>query len=396
MVTKRDFNPECITNSQMTLIFNARIYYRRLTTWTRAYILSRYFGIGTSEELFGRLYLESLDIGDMLQIIFGREVSEQYSLLLSRFAITFRDLLDAQLAGDAEAVDENVERLYQNVLERSVFLEGINPYWTAEEYVSLFNAYIQYIIGIANAFASGDYSREIRLYDELAAHTNRMGDVFAEGIYNFITSGGRCRPQEGEQCITYEEMNEIYNIRMFWFELVTWVRNYMLSRYAGIGDADEVFERLRQVPADYVNRVSKLLGDGFAEEYVQLFYDYIDLIRDFITAQLAGNTDEVGRITQRLYQNADERAAFVAAINPFWNEEEARTRLYNNLRATIDESSSFLMGDYARNIDIFSRLLDQAESISTWLAQGLVRYLESTGNFAGRQSAIIRWSPASS
>ncbi len=65
------FNPQCITYSQMNLIFNARIYYRRLRTWTRAYILSRYFGIGTEEALFERLYSESLNIGKMLEIIFG-------------------------------------------------------------------------------------------------------------------------------------------------------------------------------------------------------------------------------------------------------------------------------------------------------------------------------------
>ncbi|HWQ79849.1 MAG TPA: hypothetical protein VN381_13570 [Anaerovoracaceae bacterium] len=379
MITKKNFNPECITYSQMNLIFNARIYYRRLTTWTRAYILSRYFGIGTSEELFGRLYLESLDIGNMLQIIFGREISEQYSQLLSGFAIAFRDLIDAQQQGNTEAVNENVERLYQNVRERSVFLEGINPYWTAEGYTSIFDAYIQYIIGMANAIASGDYSRDLKLYDELAAHTNRMGDVFAQGLYDYITSGMQNTDilplREAGQCVTYDQMNEIYSIRMFWFELVTWVRNYMLSRYAGIGNANAAYERLRQIPVDYVNRVAQLLGDGFREEYIQLFYNYIDLIDAFITAQLEGNIDEINQITQRLYQNADERAAFIASINPFWDEEDARTRLYNNLRATIDESTYFLRGDYAGSIDIFSRILDQAESLSNWLAQGLFSYL---------------------
>jgi hypothetical protein len=83
-----NFNPQCITYSQMNLIVNARIYYRRLTTWTRAYIISRYFGIGTAEAQFERLYLESLDIGNMLQIIFGREYSEQYSQLVSMYAIS--------------------------------------------------------------------------------------------------------------------------------------------------------------------------------------------------------------------------------------------------------------------------------------------------------------------
>jgi hypothetical protein len=93
---------------------------------------------------------------------------------------------------------------------------------------------------------------------------------------------------------------------------------------------------------------------------------------------MENNIDEINRITQLLYQNADQRAAAITSINPeFWNENEWRDRLYNNIRSTLDESTSFLMGDYARNIDIFSTLLDQAESTSSYFAQGLFQYLNT-------------------
>jgi hypothetical protein len=102
-----------------------------------------------------------------------------------------------------------------------------------------------------------------------------------------------------------------------------------------------------------------------------------------ITAQLEGNTDEVNLIIQRLYQNADQRAAFLASINPYWDQNEWRRRLYNNLRSTIDESTTFLARDYARNIDIFSTLLDQAESTSGYFARGLFSYMFREGNNGG-------------
>lgn len=381
MLTKNNFNPQCITYSQMNLIFNARIYYRRLTTWTRAYIISRYYGIGTAEDQFERLYLESLDIGNMLQIIFGREYSEQYSQLLSQYAIAFRDLLSAQIEGDIEAINHNVDRLYKNVEERAVFLEAINPYWSAAEYKSLFDTYIQHTIEIANAIASEDFSRDIELYDMLNAHTNTMGDTFAYGLYDYITSGGSSQntdtfqPQGNVPCITYEQMNDIYIMSMLWFELVTWVRSYMLSRYIGIGNEDEVYAKLKEVPVEYVNIIKKYFEDVVVEDYLQLFYDYIELIDAFITAMMEGNVDELNQITRSLYQNADERAAFVASINPFWDLEGGRNRLYTNLRSTIEESTTFLTGDYARNIDIFTRLIDQAENTITFLSQGLFNYI---------------------
>lgn len=247
MAERNVLNPECITYSQMNLIFNSRVYYRRLTAWTWTYIISRYFGIGTAEDLFERLYFESIEIGDMLQIIFGREYSEEYSQLVSQFPIALRETISAQLEGNTEAMNLSIERLYRNVEERAAYLEELNPYWSKAEYISLFETYIQYTFEIVNSIITGDYSRTIEIYDPFVSHTNRMGDVFAQGLYYYISSGVSTEYQSMEdiECITYDEMNEIYDIRMVWFELVTWIRNYFLSRYIGIGNEDEVFNRLR-------------------------------------------------------------------------------------------------------------------------------------------------------
>ena len=140
-------------------------------------------------------------------------------------------------------------------------------------------------------------------------HTNQMGDTFAEGLYDYVTSGAQnIQPQEGEQCITYDQMNAIFTVRMFWFELATWIRNYMLSRYSGVGDADAAYARLKQTPDAYIAMLQQIFGDGvITEEYIQSFDNYIELIRAFIDAQMEGNIDEINKITQQLYQNVTER-----------------------------------------------------------------------------------------
>jgi len=380
MIIINSINPQCITYSQMNLIFNSRIYYKRLTAWTRAYLLGRYFGIGTDEELFARFYLETLDLGNMLKIIHGREDAEQYSQLLSQFAITLRDIVTAQLEGNTEEIEHHVNHLYQIAAERAAFIEKINPYASQGEYEDLYGIYIQYVLEDANALAAGDFSKDIAMFDQIAAHTDKMGDVFAEGIYSFITSGSEelqdLQSTDGRQCITYDQMNAIFGIRMFWFEFVTWIRNYMLSRYRGLGNTEEVYARLLQVPVDYVNALRQVFGEKVPEDYVELFFTYIELLDAFITAQMENNTEEIDRITQLLYENADERAAAITAINPvFWDESEWRTRLHNNLRDTLEEATSILMGDDTKSIDIFSSLLDQAEDTSNYFAQGLLNYI---------------------
>ncbi len=140
---KNNFNPQCITYSQLNLIFNSRSYFRRLVTWTRAYLLSRYLGIGTSEELFGRLYLESLNLGNMLEIIFGSELADQDAQLAGQYATGLHDLVTAQLSGDMEGVNKHIKELYQNASNRAAFGAAINPYWDKEELTRLLNNYIQ-------------------------------------------------------------------------------------------------------------------------------------------------------------------------------------------------------------------------------------------------------------
>lgn len=374
------FNPQCITFSQMRMIFNARFYYRRLSTLTRAYLLSRYYGIGTEQSLFTRFYIESLGIGDMMWIVFGHQASEQFSQLVSMYPIAFNQLITAQLTGDTEAVRENVDRLYENVAESAAFLENLNPYWNAAEFVALFNDYIHFSIETANAIAAGDTAGEIALYELLNEQTDRMGDLFARGVYAYMTAGvpdsAPIPPsQGGVPCITIEQMNDIYTIRMFWFELATWVRIYMVSRYTGTGNAEQAFAELKQIVANYVATQKKLFPNIDADYFSGLLNEYLDLIAAFVTANMENNAEELNRITMSLYDNADKRSAFIASINPFWDFNQAKNNLDLNTHSTIDESQTFLTKEYEKNIEIFTTILDQAETASTFLSQGLFQYI---------------------
>lgn len=377
MTTKNKFDNQCITYGQMNMIFNSRIFWRRFTTWIRVYIISRYAGIGTGEEAFNRLYTEISGIGSMLQIMFERESSNRLSQLFNQFTYALRDLITTQLLNNRDAMNQNIERLYKAAEDIAKYIASINPYLSETEWKSLMETYVDYTIEQANSFITGDFSGDIELFKRLTALTNTMGDVFAQGFYDYITAGLQVTPLNNQQCITYEQMNQIYNARMFWFELTTWVRAYMQSRYRGIGNEGEVRARLNQVPVEYVDTLKQIFGEK-AEPYLQILNTYIDLIDALISAQKEGNSGEVNRITQLLYENASQSATFIASLNPaYWDQNEWARRLYNNLRTTIDESTTFLEGDYARNLDIFSTLIDQAESISGYFARGAFNYINS-------------------
>ena len=144
MVTKNDFNGNCITYSQMNLIFNSRIFMRRFTTWIRVYIISRYAGIGTADDSFERLYLEATELGGMLRIIFGRNISNSFTQLMRQLTIGSRELITAQLQGDTEAVQQNVDNLYKDTENIAAFLASINPYLNETEWRDMLGIYLRY------------------------------------------------------------------------------------------------------------------------------------------------------------------------------------------------------------------------------------------------------------
>lgn len=373
MVKINDFNPECITYSQMDMIFYARLYYRRILALTRSYMRNRYYSLGAEDVLFDRLYLESLDIGRLLQLNFGRARPETYSQYLSQFVIYLRDLISAQIEGNTEGINQNVQNLYDNINTRAAFLAAMNPYWSEAEYKTLLGTYVQGLIELANAYSSGNLNEVITIYDNLTEQTNNLGDAFAEGIYNYITSGSSI-PASGP-CITYEQMRRIQNIRMFWFDLMVWLRTYMIDKLLKLGNEDAVYNRIKKVIADYTNELKSIFGEKLGEDLAQYLYEYLELVDNYLNAQMAGNIDEINRIIPLLYQNAASRAALQASVNPLLSEEEWRNRLSNlQVRGIIDETTAILSGDIARSLDIFIDLLNQAESMSDYFAKTLFNY----------------------
>jgi hypothetical protein len=113
----------------MNIILNSRIFWRKLATWSRAYLFSRFGRVGISEDIFGHLLNILAEFASMLRLVFGAEFAEKYYQLLVQNVVILRDLLNAQSANDIEAIYRNLELLYQNSDERAAYLSEMNPHW---------------------------------------------------------------------------------------------------------------------------------------------------------------------------------------------------------------------------------------------------------------------------
>lgn len=187
-----------------------------------------------------------------------------------------------------------------------------------------------------------------------------------------------------EPTITYGQMNLLFYIRNLWREMATWTRTYLASRYSGIG-AEDAFDRLYKIPQKLGDVIQLIFGSQAEEQYIQLLSVQLVLVREIIEAHMTGNADLVDEKVQQLYQNAEDRIKLVASINPFWDETIIRNLIYTYHQYTIEEITTYLAGDYQRNIDIYDRLLQHADSIGDYFAQGLFNFLSYTPQQSNQQ-----------
>ncbi|MDD3169746.1 MAG: hypothetical protein PHC91_09855, partial [Eubacteriales bacterium] len=102
---------------------------------------------------------------------------------------------------------------------------------------------------------------------------------------------------------------------------------------------------------------------------------YIIIFLRLFQAQMAGDANAAGEYARQLYQNIEQRAAFLAQINPYWELDTWRTLLYTFNNMILEDSTSLLSKQYQQNIMIFDRLLTQSSIIGDYFSAGIFNYL---------------------
>jgi hypothetical protein len=169
-------------------------------------------------------------------------------------------------------------------------------------------------------------------------------------------------------------MNFIFRARMLWRDLATWLRSYKVSLYGGVGNTDELSQRLFRVPLEYGNILKVFFGDQTTEQLINLLTQYIATLQSIFIAQFNNDIDEINKQTQQAYQIINTTAALLASINPYWTLSEWVTLLSLFTSLQIDESTTFLTKDYTRNNDIFDRILSFTNIMGDYFSEGITNY----------------------
>jgi hypothetical protein len=182
-------NEQTVTYGQMNLIFNTRILWRALATWTGAYILSRCSGMDNDDEILERLNKVPYEFENIFQLIFGDAAAQGYTQLLSEHVKLIKDLIDSQLSRNDDQAGEDIQKLFKNADDRAKFLSSVNPYWNETELKNLFFTYVSRTVDEITNCLTAEYKKMIDNFDRLLVHADTMGDYFSEGLFNYMSSG---------------------------------------------------------------------------------------------------------------------------------------------------------------------------------------------------------------
>jgi hypothetical protein len=174
------------------------------------------------------------------------------------------------------------------------------------------------------------------------------------------------------------QMNLISKAGMIWKDLATWIRAYIISTFAGLGDQEAVRQRINKMPMEFGNIFKLFFGDQISNTYTNLLSSYITSIESLIDAQKNADDTAVNGYMEQIHDNIHQRADILSKINPFWQESEWRALFFRYLLLTIDESNAFLSRDYVKSTEIFDTLLSHATIMSDYFLNGLYKYITSS------------------
>lgn len=163
------------------------------------------------------------------------------------------------------------------------------------------------------------------------------------------------------------------NMRLLWEQHVYWTRMVILSMAFGLPDVQFVTDRLLRNPKDFEAALRPLYGQETAAKFAELFTSHLTIAAELVKAAKAGDNAAAADAEMRWYANADQIAAFLGSINPYWSTQKWQSMLYNHLAMTKEEAVDILTRKYADSIHTFENIEQEALAMADIMTQGIVK-----------------------
>ncbi len=184
---------------------------------------------------------------------------------------------------------------------------------------------------------------------------------------------GQTPAQSMTMGISKAEQTLSNHMRLLWEQHVYWTRMVILSIAFGLPDTEFVTNRLLRNPKDFETALRTFYGENIAAKFAGLFTSHLTIAAELVKAAKANYTAAAADAEKRWYANADQIAAFLGSINPYWSAQDWQKMLYDHLAMTKAEAVDILTQKYSDSISMFEIIEREALAMADMMTQGIVK-----------------------
>lgn len=173
--------------------------------------------------------------------------------------------------------------------------------------------------------------------------------------------------------LTREEVALRNDMRRLWEDHIVWTRLAIISLTTDAPDTEATVGRLLRNQADIGDAVKPFYGEAAGAELTRQLRLHILIAADVVAAAKAGDQAKLAEAQARWNANADDIAAVLASVNPFWKLEEMKAEMRMHLDLTTREAVARLQGDWAADVAAYDQIHEHILHFSDVLSEGIVR-----------------------
>jgi hypothetical protein len=171
--------------------------------------------------------------------------------------------------------------------------------------------------------------------------------------------------------LNHWNLTVMQTVRMLWMQHSEWTRMAFTAVIFQNPNEEAVTQRLLRNPIDFGNFLYRFFGWTFANSFTCLLTEHLTLAVALVKASKENKTKEAENISNRLFKNADEISALLAAASPYWFYEEWRAMLYRHLNLASQMAEEDIKGAYAKSIQTYDIFEAEVMQMADMMIKGL-------------------------
>jgi hypothetical protein len=178
-------------------------------------------------------------------------------------------------------------------------------------------------------------------------------------------------PNASDQAVSAMLAELVNYMRMLWEQHIAWTRIVVMEILNDIPELEAATQRLLRNPSDFAEALRPFYGDEVASALEGLMTEHITIAAELVQAAKAGNNEAAAEIEQRWYENADQIAALLGSINPYWTTEDWSAMLYEHLDLLKASIGNMVAENYMESINGYDAMEQQALEMADMMAEGI-------------------------